>query len=275
MKKTAFILAAFAIAYSFSAPIYFTFTGKVGFVPSDAGGYAAAHDIKPGSTVTYFFVVDTSAAPYSRLDGTTTLKSDIANAGYRADYFFDSLIAPSLFSPAVADSASGSFFGYHTTTSSGTSALNTVAFQTLIGNPDHGTQVILYIPDTSSTVFLPKVGDVVSGSEAYVGPSGASSSATLSLTLTAIGNARPNAFRPRVRAAGNWMSAELLEGSLMLRNRSGEKAVAKVLDASGRTFAFRSLEEKTVIPAASWPRGKLFLEVTPARGKPILQAFFH
>jgi hypothetical protein len=275
MEKTTLILAAITLTHSFSAPIYFTFTGKVAFVPADVGGYAAAHGIKAGTPVSYFFVVDTSADAYTRFEGTTDLKPDIANPGYRADYYFDSLIAPSLFSPAVTDGASGSFFGYHTLTTLGTSVRNTVAFQTLIGNPDHGTQIIITLTDTSSTRFLPKLGDVVSATEAYVDSSAASSSASMSMTLTGISGTKPNALRAPVPAAGNWMSAELQDGNLILRNLSGGKAVVKVLDAGGKTVASRSIEEKAALSVASLPRGKLFLEAIPAHGKPVRQAFFH
>jgi hypothetical protein len=276
MKKAILILTALTIAYSFSAPIYFTFTGKVNLVPSDVGGYAAAYGIHAGSPVTYIVVLDTAQNGYTRFDGTITDKPDINNEGYRANYFFDSLVAPSLFSPAVTDDASGSFFGYQTVTTLGASSRYSVAFQTLIGTPDTGTQIIIYVPDTSATVFLPKVGDVVTATESYNKGSAASSSVSMSLTLTAIGGTKPsNGVRSYVHMASTWMNAEVREGSLLLRNHSGKKAMVKVMDASGKAIFALSMGDKAAISLSSLPRGELFLEVTATGGEPVLQAFFN
>lgn len=277
MKKIALVLAA--IAYSFSAPTYYTFTGKVTFLVGDVGGYAASHGIHAGSPVTYIFAVDTSRNAYTRFDGITDVKPDSINVGtgYRADYFFDSLIAPSLFSPAVTDTASGSYLGYHTATIIEMKSRYSLAFQTMIGNPDHGTQILFYLPDSGFVDFMPKVGTAVSASESYLDSSAASFSASLSMTLTAISNTRPsNGLRPIASAASSWFGADLDGESLLLRNHSGNKAAVRVMDASGKTVVTLSMGEKAALPASHLPRGKFFLEVTsPGRGGPVMQAFYH
>lgn len=279
MKRFILIGAVLAISASFSAPQYYTFNGKINFVPSDIGGYAATHGIRAGVAVTYLFVVDTARTAYTLHNGTPNNMPDTLNegTGYRADYFFDSLITPSLFSPAVTDSSSGSYLGYRTTTKSGANFRYALAFQTTIGNPDHRTQIVLFVPDTGSSNFLPKVGDVVSATEAYKNGSTASSSASMSLTLTAISNTKPaNLLRPGKPMASAWMEAELRNGTLILQNHSGKKAVAKVLDASGKTSLAYSVGEWAAIPLATLPSGRLFLEVTSQGGRqPARQTFFY
>jgi hypothetical protein len=267
MKKIAPIIAALAIA-SISAPMYYTFTGKVIFVAADEGGYAAAHGIRAQSPVSFVFVVDTARLAYNRMDGTTIMKPDTTTGpGYSADYFFDSLITPSLFSGAIGDNESGSFLGYRTRTDFGSTTHYSLAFQTIIGNPDPATQLIINIPDSGAADWMPKVGQAVAAVESYTDSTAANSSASMTLTLTAISAIRPAGVRPAAPVAANWLETRLLEGSLLLENRSGRKAMAKVRDASGKTVGSQSIGEKATLPLASLPRGELFLEVTAGAGR--------
>src|SRR4051812_30261157 len=114
MKKTALILTAFALANAFPATTYFTFTGTIAFLPTDQGGYSAAHGIHVGDPFTYVFAVDTTRDGFTKDGGVLTNKPDINTgappSGYTTNYFYDSLITPSLFSAAVTDSATGSFY---------------------------------------------------------------------------------------------------------------------------------------------------------------------
>src|SRR5437879_2585688 len=114
MKKSILFLAAIALGSACAAPLYYTFTGTVVLVADDQGGYAAAHGIKAGTAVSFVFDVDTSRLAYYLDKGVKTELQDSINEGqgYRADYFFDSLITPSLFSPVVTDNTSGQFMGY-------------------------------------------------------------------------------------------------------------------------------------------------------------------
>jgi len=113
--------------------------------------------------------------------------------------------------------------------------------------------------------------------ESYVDSSVASSGASMTLTLTAISTTKPsNGVRSLGMVAKAWTNAELHAGALIIENHSGKKAVAKILDASGKTIVALSMGDKATIPASSLPRGKLFLEVTaPGQGEPVRQAFFH
>jgi hypothetical protein len=279
MKKILSLLVAFGVMPAFAAPAYFTFTGTITFVPSDVGGYAAAHGISRGRAVTYVFLVDTTVNGFVKESGAKRIKPDSINEGrgYRADYFFDSLVTPSLFSAAVTDSNSGSFFGYHVTTTSGTTVNNTAALQMILGDQDHFTQVIVYIPNPASAVFLPAVGTAVSATELYNDSSAGTSSASMSMTLTAISDTRPViGVRTPGPARPAWLSAGFQDGSLVMRNRSGGAASARILDAAGKTALRLSLGQDAAIPASALPRGPFFLRVSaPDRGEPVLRAFVH
>jgi hypothetical protein len=276
MKKAAFIPAAFCIAYAFSAPTYYTFTGTVSFLASDVGGYAAAHGIHAGSAVTYYVAVDTARSGYDKFRGVVEPKPDINNPGYTADYFFDSLLTPSLYSPAVTDTASGSNLGYHTVTTSGTTTRYSLAFQFTFGNPDHRTQLLINIPDSGKADFMPKVGAKVAAVESYVDSSIANSGASMFLTLTAISGTRPNALRPASPATAAWMNTEWRNGDLVILNHSGKPASAKIMDVSGKKILAQTLGEKSVLSLSTFPHGSLFLEVSaPGTGQASSQMLVH
>jgi hypothetical protein len=234
MKTYAFFIAVL-VANAFPASMYYTFTGTIGFVPEDRGGYAAAHGIRSGSPVTYIFEVDTAREAFTKFQGTKEPKPDLNNPGYAANYFFDSLITPSLFSPAVTDSASGSYLGYRIIITSGSIVRRSFQFQVTIGNPDKRAQVILSFPDTTENDFMPKIGTKAAGAETYIDSSVASSSATSTLTCTAISSTRPSlAVRPLPGRAARNRRADL----------SGERVYfgtgsAAFVDGNGRHIPFR------------------------------------
>lgn len=279
MKKFALILALLSLAYAFPAPVYYTFTGTIAFIPVDQGGYAASHGIKVGGPVTYIFVVDTALNGFTKYAGTPVNKNDVntGESGYTSNYFFDSLITPSLFSAAVSDTGTGAYYGYHTITSSGGVTRYSTALQTMIGNPDRETQIIIGVPDTGAANWLPKLGKSVSATESYIDSSAAASSASVTLVLTSISDTRPsNGIRLPGTAASSWMSAELQAGALVIQNHSGKKASARIMDAAGKTMVALSIGEKAVVPAAALPAGRLFLEVTSSgQVEPALQSFWH
>ncbi|MDB5102494.1 MAG: hypothetical protein JWP91_183 [Fibrobacteres bacterium] len=277
MKKTLLLLAALGAMNAFPVPTYYTFTGKINFVPQDQGGYAAAHGIRAGNAVTYVFAVDTAVNGFTKSKGAKLTKPDSINegTGYRADYYFDSLIAPSLFSPAVTDSSSGSFFGFHTASKLGANFRYAAAFQTIIGDNKHFTQVIINIGDATATTFLPVVGAQVTASEAYSDSSAAASSASMTMTLTGVSATRPViGIRPTGPMRQGWMQADLRNGALVLRNRSGGRAEASILGLSGKTLQAISMEEYATMPLAGLPRGLYLLRMeSPGQGGPVLRAF--
>jgi len=238
MKKSAILVAALSVSCAFAAPLYFTFVGPISFVPEDRGGYAAAHNIRVGTTVAYVFVVDTTLEGFTKFQGTKKTTPDINNPGYAADYFFDSLITPSLFSPAVTDSASGSYLGFRTIIS-GTMVRHSLQLQTTIGNPDKRAQVILSFADTGGVAFLPKVGDKAAGTETYIDSSVASSSATMTMTCTAVSATRPSSlFRPLSSASRSLRAVSRGENVYFL-NRNGSGAVVDVRNAAGKSVRSR------------------------------------
>ena len=274
MRKAIVLLALLGNPTAYAAPKYYILTGKITILPTDAGGYAAAHDIRVGNTVNYVFVVDTDKAGFTKSQGTKTDKPDVINEGYHADYFFDSLVYASLFSPAVADSASGSYFGYHTTITSGAKESNTAAIQTIIGNADHNTQVIAYLAAPTTTVFLPVIGETMSVTENYVGPASAWSSASLTMKVTSIGDTRPvEGIASRSGGARTWLSATFRGNALAIENRSGRNAQATLMDPSGRVTNAFVLGERYLVPMRELPRGMSFLRVQSAgRADQVLRA---
>ena len=276
MKKSILILAAL-VAQAFSAPTYFIFTGRINFIPSDNGGYAAAHDIKVGNTVVYVFAVDTTQNGYTQDGSVRTDKNDINNTGYKSDNFLDTLIYPSLFSPAFTDISVGSFFGYRNSITSGAKTTYTEAFQTILGNGTQQTQLIIYIPDTSATDWLPKVGTAVTATEVYAGPSSATSSASMTMTCTSVGSTKPAiGIRAGRGPSQPWLRSGIEGGALIIRNGSGSDALMSLLDARGKTgFAMR-VGEKTLIPVSALPRGRYLLEVTaPGRTRSVQSIALH
>ncbi len=267
MKKSFFpliIIAVLSVISAFSEPIYYTFTGTISFLPQDMGGYAATHNIRVGNTVTYIFAVDTAQMGFTKYQGAKTNKPDSLNegTGYRADYFFDSLITPSLFSAAVTDNNSGSYFGYHISSKLGTLIRNSAALQTIIGDGNRYTQIIVSIPNSTSAVFLPVVGTSFSVTEAYANGSTAASSASMTMTLTAISNTKPSVgiHSQHTVSSQAWMQANLAGDFLVLQNRSGYKAQAKIFDVSGKTSISLTLNGKTYIPVSTLPHGLFFLK---------------
>jgi hypothetical protein len=69
---------------------------------------------------------------------------------------------------------------------------NTAAFQVTFGNPDHQTEFQISIPGSTDQVFLPVVGATVTAGESYVDSSVATSSASMTLTLTAVSATKPS-----------------------------------------------------------------------------------
>ena len=282
MKKTLLsllVIAIFGAINAFTAPLYFTFTGKINFVPQDIGGYAAAHGYRAGVEVTYIVVVDTARIGYTELNGVKKNQPDSINEGrgYRADYFFDSLLTPSLFSPAVTDLSSGSNLGYHITMKLGANTSNTASFQVTIGNPNHRTQIQVTIPNSTDNLFLPVVGTSVTASEAYMNSSVASSSASMSMTLIAVSATRPSiGIRALSRLDQSWMRADFQDGSLSMRNNTGRMLSASILNLEGKIVRALSLGAVASFPASSLPRGIFLLKVAdPGHGAPVLQAFAH
>lgn len=223
------LLAAFALGSACAAPMYYTFTGTVALLVDDKGGYAAAHDIKAGTGVSYVFQVDTARAAFFLDKGAKTEMADSIDEGrgYRADYFFDSLVTPSLFSAAVTDNASGEFMGYHTATSLGTTMRYSAALQTILGDNAKQTQVLLYLMNAGATEFLPKLNDMISATEMYNDGSTATSSVSMNLKCTGISATKPAAIRPIARAHGHRPGARSA-GSLLI------DPGARVFLASGR-----------------------------------------
>jgi hypothetical protein len=226
-----FLIAAFALGSAGAAPMYYTFSGKVGLLVEDKGGYAAAHDIKGGTAVDYVFEVDTARLGFFLDKSAKTEMADSIDEGrgYRADYFFDSLVTPSLFSAAVTDDASGEFMGYHTATKLGTSMRYSAALQTIIGDNAKQTQVLLYLMNSGETEFLPKLNDVISGTESYNDGATATSSVSLNLKCTGISATKPSAIRPLARTLSRRADAHL-SGSLLI------DPGARVFLASGRRW---------------------------------------
>ncbi|GEM_PF-3261771 len=265
------------IAPAHAAPTYYTFSGKVSIVAADKGGYAAAHDIKAGTSVTFIFAVDTSRLAYNRFKGVTETRADSINSGtgYHADYFFDSLITPSLFQGAVTDTASGSFLGYHTVTKIGANTRYSLAFQTIIGNSEHGTQVFINMLDSGAADYMPKVGTAVAATEDFFDSTLANSSVSLTLTCTAVGSTKPTiGVRVPAPAASAWMHAEMRDGTLLLQNHSGRMASPWIRNAAGKNLLVLSLNSETAIPAAALPQGTLFLEVAaPGESERFFRAF--
>lgn len=264
----ALCVAALA-ASAFAAPKYYTFTGTVIFVVQDQGGYAAAHNIKSGSAVTYVFAVDVANNGYSLLDGKKTDMPDsiMPTPGHKTDYFYDSLTTASVFSAAFPATQEGTFFGYHSTTTYGSSTLNSAVFQSLIGLPEHGTQIIINIPDTSSVDFLPKLNAAVTATENYVDSTAANSSVSMTMKLTAISDTKPsNGVRPVAATGGAWLRAAWNGGSLVVRNGSGRPAHGALLDAAGKTMKEFALGETAMLPPESLPEGFFVLKATTEGG---------
>ena len=273
MKKSAFAMVALSAAYAFAAPVYYTFVGTIGFVPEDRGGYAAAHNIRPGAAVNFVFVVDTALAAFTKFQGVKEPKPDIGNPGYDANYFFDSLITPSLFSGAVTDSASGSYLGYRITTTVGARVSHSLQFQVTTGNPDKRAQIIVSIPDSGRTDWMPRVGDKAAGAETYIDSSVASSSATMTLTCTAVSSTRPNGIRARAAGNASGMRAVSRGESVYFENRTGTMVTVAIMDAMGKTLLSRSIGDRAEIPLSYLPRGELFLEAKGPGGS-LRQAIF-
>lgn len=260
MKKSTLLVVALTAAGAFAAPMYYTFVGTIGFVPEDRGGYAAAHNIRPGSTVNLVFVADTAREAFTKFQGVVKLKPDISNPGYAANNFFDSLLTPSLFSGAVTDSASGSYLGYRITTTVGTRVSHSFQLQVTTGNPDKRAQVILSFPDSGRADWMPRVGDKAAGTETYIDSSVASSSATMTLTCTAVSSTRPNGIRARAIGNAHGMRAVSRGESVYFENRTGKMVTVAIMDASGKTVLSRSIGGRSEISLRSLPRGELFLE---------------
>ena len=263
MRNSIFLSAFLGAMTVFSAPTYYTFTGKVNFVPQDQGGYAAAHGIAHGSAVTYVFKVDTSLNGYTLTKGVKDTNTDIPDAGTgrSTNYFFDTLIVPSLFSAAIHDRTSGSYFGYSNQLNSHV----TSAIQTIIGNANHNTQVIIYLPDTTIN-FLPHLGDSVQSTEGFSDSSTASSSVTMTLVVTGISNTPPASIGNRfpTLTAQPWVWAGLQGGSLWVQNHSGHNAEVRILNASGTTTQSLLCGESVSLPMSGLPQGIFVLRVGAA-----------
>lgn len=268
MKTLPLLAMAALVPCAFASPLYFTLKGKVVLVPADQGGYAAAHGIKAGTPVTYIFEVDTALQGYSLFGTDKNVPSDSSpSETNHTNYFFDSLITPAVFAGAFTSDGSGSFSGYHSSISLGQSSINNVVFQYESGYPEHGTTVVVYIPDTSATDFLPKVGAVLSATEDYGDSSVATSSVSMSLTVTAISTTRPSALRPAAPTAQPWLQATNDGNTLILRNGSGEIAEAALLTAAGKSALRFNLGETARLPLAGLPHGLFILRVAaPAAG---------
>lgn len=274
MKKSLLLSALLGAAPIFAAPMYYTLTGKIILIPQDQGGYAAAHGIAVGNTFSYIFVVDTAQAGVIIEKGAVGYRVDTVNTGtgYRADYFFDSLVTPSLFSAAITDSSNGVFYGFQTATKIGTSALYNAAFQTIIGDSHRETQVLINLKDTSATDFLPKVGATLSATELYADSSGATSSAALNLTVAAISATKPSSgVLPRAAAQAR-LQARMAGGDLLIRNASGHGAQAHIVNAAGQDLLDLTLGENAKVPASALPRGLFFLRMKSVEGESF-QAF--
>lgn len=263
MKKSVFLSVILGAATAFSAPMYFTFTGKVTLVPQDQGGYAAAHGIARGSAVTYVFKVDTALDGYSMSKGVKTPNADNIDSatGEGTNYFFDSLIVPSLFSDVIHDSTSGEYFGYANNRSGYVSS----AIQTIIGDANRYTQVILYLPGTTLN-FLPQVGDTIRSTEGYTDSSTASADVSTILVCTAIGDTPPASIGnfSRNLSAQSTIWAGLQGGSLMVQNHSGRETEARILNAAGRTTLSLLFNESVSLPVSGLPKGLFVLQVGKA-----------
>jgi len=229
MKTSVLLLAAVALGSAWAAPMYYTFSGTVGLVASDMGGYAASHNIKAGTAVSFVFEVDTARVAYFLDKGVETEMQDSIDVGqgYHADYFFDSLVTPSLFSPAVTDNSSGEFMGYHTATKLGTNMSYSAAIQTILGDDATQTQLIIYLTNAGETEFLPKLNEVVSATEMYNAGSTASSAVSLNLKCTGISATKPNAIQDITRTRAPLAGARMTDGLLI-------DAGDRVFLASGR-----------------------------------------
>jgi hypothetical protein len=273
--KSLLILSTLLSAFEAgAATTYYTFTGKIVFIPQDDGGYAASHGIKVGNTVTQVWAVDTGRLGFDLQDGVRTDKPDTSGTGggYFADMFYDSLVTPSLFSPAVTDLSSGSYFGFRTVTTLGTQSRYSTALQVIIGPRTGQTQVIVTVPDSGKAEFLPKIGTTVSVVEGYTRGTDASS-ASLTMTCTAIGTTLPNiAVRPAPGAGPRWADIDWNGGTLLVRTLPGRAAAASIRDASGRRVFAAPRAETIRIPAASLPRSPFVLELT-GNGASFARAF--
>ncbi len=225
--------------YSFGSPIYFTFSGKIKDLNSSLENFSSLYAISVGSLVSYTFLVDVSRNGFRLANGVKEdlINSSQPNAEAYTEYFFDSLLTPAIFAQAIPNSASGNYSGIHSVTQVGSVYRNNLAFQTLLGSAEHGIHLILYIPDTSITNYLPKEGAEVIGKEVYYAGNIEIVSATMQLTLQSIGDKPPAAIHPRIipiKSIGVSLGAN--RRGIFIQYLSKKNSHSQYFDLSGRSL---------------------------------------
>jgi hypothetical protein len=270
MMKIITLLAMLLAGHSPAAVTYYTFAGTIASIDQDAGDFLKRLKLKEGDSLKYHFAVDTSqpgyveSGPGSRIAFRDTVNTEDSSS---IDYFFDSLVAPTVFAPMAEGRSHSIYCGSIASSEVGPDRIH---FEHIHSGGDTVVTVSLNVSDPSG--YMPDLGALVSGMESFlVASSGDHSFFTTELQLVAISDKKPEtAILPGTPAARSaWVQAFPDGDRLILRNRSGRKAQARILDGSGKTWISESMGAYRELFLGALPGGVYLVRVT-GPGAPLL-----